>query len=485
MDKLLLLIKVIIGMLSWKTVLDIFLITTLIFLIYRTFRTLGTWRVLLGILIAVTFFLIASLFELEGISWIYSNLSQVAVLGVIVIFQPEIRKVFERAASLRRSEAGGSGTDLSLLISDAVFALSQQKRGAIIVCPGKETVKPWLTGGFPLDAAPSIPLIMSIFDPNSPGHDGALIIENGKFAMFGMRLPISETNSLSSDFGTRHHAAMGLSEVTDALIVVVSEERGTVKTFSRGRIKTAGDKNELSTRIESHWTKASSYIPIEALKKHKRKLPAEIGLSALLALIFWATLATSYARIFERSVVIPVEYTAIPQNLVLVGNKPTEIKLQVAGSKPDLEALNAARLSVKIDLANAMAGKQTLAVSEESIKLPKKVRILEMQPASLSIVLEEILQKELTVKPQLVGRLPRGVKLVSIDVNPPTVPALVPIGVDKKGEMSLMTTPIYLESIKEDAVLFCKIIGTADIHPAEKRWPDVQVHIKARGKAEP
>jgi len=135
-------------------------------------------------------------------------------------------------------------------------------------------------------------------------------------------------------------------------------------------------------------------------------------------------------------------------------------------------------------LSNAMAGRQTLAVSEESIKLPKKVRILEMQPASLSISLGEILQKELIVKPQLVGRLPKGVELVSVDVSPKKVNAMLPIGFDKKGEMSLMTTPIYLEGIKEDATLFCKIIGTSDIYPADKRWPDVQVQIKVSVKAE-
>jgi len=301
LDKLILLIKVVIEMLSWKTALDIFLIATLIFLIYRTFRMLGTWRVLLGILIAATFFLIANLLELEGISWIYSNLSQVAVLGTIVIFQPEIRKVFEKAVSLRRNETGGRGTDLPLLMSDAVFALSQQKRGAIIVCPGKETVKPWLTGGFPLDAEPILPLIMSIFDPNSPGHDGALIIENGKFTTFGMRLPISKTNSLSSELGTRHHAAMGLSEMTDALVVVVSEERGTIRTFSRGKARTAGDKNELSSIIESHWEKTSSYLPITSLKKYKWKMPAEICLSVALALIFWVALATSYAAYLKET----------------------------------------------------------------------------------------------------------------------------------------------------------------------------------------
>ncbi|MFH1992310.1 MAG: diadenylate cyclase [Pseudomonadota bacterium] len=482
MDKLLLLTKVLKEMLSWKAVLDIFLIATLIFLIYRTFRTLGTWRVLLGILTAVTVFLIANLLELEGINWIYSNLSQVAVLGIIVIFQPEIRKVFERAVSLRRNEAGERRSDFSGLISDAVFALTQQKRGAIIVCPGKEPVRQWLAGGFALDAEPSLPLIMSIFDPNSPGHDGALIIENGRFVQFGVRLPISKTNRLSSEFGTRHHAAMGLSEVTDALVVAVSEEKGSVTTFLRGRLKTAGDKNELCSTIESHWQKTSSFIAMTSFKRYKWKVLPEICLSAVLALLFWATLATSYARIFERSVVVPVEYTAIPQNLVMVGNKPTEVKLRVAGPKPDLDAFGASQASVKINLSDAMAGRQTLAVNEESIKLPKKVRILDMEPASLSILLEEILQKELIVNAQLVGRLPQGLEVVSVDVSPKKVKALYPAGMGKKGEISLMTTPIYLEGIKEDTMLFCKIIGSYDIQPADKRWPDVQVHIKVGRK---
>ena len=469
-------------MLSWKTALDIFLIATLIFLIYRTFRTLGTWRVLLGILIAVTFFLIASLFELEGISWIYSNLSQVAVLGVIVIFQPEIRKVFERAVSFRRHEAGSRGTDLSLLISDAVFALSQQKRGAIIVFPGKEAVKPWLAGGFQLNAEPSLPLIMSIFDPNSPGHDGALIVENARFAMFGIRLPNSKSNNLPREFGTRHQAAMGLSEVTDAFVVVVSEEKGTVTTFLKGRIRSAGDKNELCSKIESHWKNTSSYIPKASLKRYKWKLLPDIGLVTMLAFIFWAALATSHARIFERSFILPIEYMSIPQTLALVGNKPTEIRVHLAGPKQELEAFGVSRLNVKIDLSGAMAGRQTLAVSEESMQLPKKIRILEMAPSSLSISLEEIMHNELMVKPQLVGRLPKGLNIVSIEVNPKKVKTSYPSGASKKGEISLMTTPIYLEGIKEDATLFCKIIGPADVQPADKRWPDVQVQIKVSPK---
>lgn len=483
MDKLLLLAQVLKEMLSWKSALDIFLIAALIFLIYRTFRSLGTWRVLLGIIIAMTVFVIASLLELQGIGWIYTNLSQVAVLGVIVIFQPEIRKVFERAVSFRRNAAESSEPDLSLMVGEALFALAQQKQGAIIVFPGKETVKPWLAGGFLLDAEPSLPLIMSIFDPNSAGHDGALIVENGRFTMFGVRLPISKTGNLPREFGTRHQAAMGLSEMTDALVVVVSEERGTITTFLKGTLRSVEDATKLCSKIKSHWENTSSYIPKVSLKRYKWKILPDVGFVTLLAFIFWAILAISHARIFERSFILPVEYVSLPQNLALVGNKPTEIRVHLAGPKQDLEAFGASRSMVKIDLSSAMAGKQTLAVSEESMQLPKKIRILEMAPSSLSISLEEIMYKELIVKPQLVGRLPGNLTIVSITVTPNKVKTSYPSGIGKQGDMSLMTTPIYLESIQEDATLFCKIIGPADVQPVDKRWPDVQVKIKVRPKA--
>ena len=150
--------------------------------------------------------------DLSGIEWIFDNLSHVAVMGLIVIFQPELRKIFERAVSVRRAKVDDTGEELSGLIADSLLELSQKRRGALIVFPGRESIREWLSGGFQLDAAPSFPLFMSIFDPNSPGHDGALIVRDGRFFSFGVRLPVSQSHRLSEAYGTRHHAAMGLSE---------------------------------------------------------------------------------------------------------------------------------------------------------------------------------------------------------------------------------------------------------------------------------
>ncbi|MEJ2428841.1 MAG: diadenylate cyclase [Deltaproteobacteria bacterium] len=237
MDTLVSLLRLLRAFLDWRVILDVLLISAALFFLYRTLLRLGTWKIVTGIFLAMVIFVVANVLDLKGINWIYSNLSGVAVIALIVIFQPELRKIFERAASFGGKKLDKSGPALAALFSEAAFLLANKRRGALIALPGKEPVKRWLSGGFDLYAEPSLPLILSIFDPNSPGHDGALVFRNGKLAYFGVRLPISKTGRLPEDLGTRHHAAMGLSEVTDTLVILVSEERGTVKTFFNGILK--------------------------------------------------------------------------------------------------------------------------------------------------------------------------------------------------------------------------------------------------------
>ena len=190
MDTVISLLRLFRALLDWRVILDILLISAALFFLYRTLLRLGTWKIVTGIFLAMVIFVAANVLDLKGINWIYSNLSQVAAIALIVIFQPELRKIFERAASLGGRKLGNTGPALAALFGDAAFVLAKKRRGAIIVLPGKEPVKRWLTGGFDLYAEPSLPLILSIFDPNSPGHDGALVFRNGKLAYFSVRLPI-------------------------------------------------------------------------------------------------------------------------------------------------------------------------------------------------------------------------------------------------------------------------------------------------------
>jgi diadenylate cyclase len=258
---------------DWRVLIDILLMSVGLFFLYRTLQRLGTWGIALGILVAMVVYLLASLLDLRGIEWIFGNFSQVAVIALIIIFQPEIRRIFERAASVRRLKPVDPGGTLMGTLVNALWDLAQRRQGAIVVLPGNEPIQEWLSGGYQLDGAPSLPLIMSIFDPSSPGHDGAAIISKGRITRFGVRLPASQSSRLPEEYGTRHHAGMGLSERSDALVVVVSEERGNISIFKEGKMYTMRDREKLIAAINTHWQETASY-PLDLSQK---KIPPENG----------------------------------------------------------------------------------------------------------------------------------------------------------------------------------------------------------------
>ncbi len=401
-----------------------------------------------------------------------------ALIAIIVIFQPELRKIFERAASIRRTQTRGSGADISHLIVDSLIKMAEQRRGAIVVFPGREPIEEWLARGYKLDARPSMPLIMSIFDPNSPGHDGALIVEKGKFTRFGVRLPISQSSKLPEELGTRHHAAMGVAEKSDALAIAVSEERGKITIFTKGKFKQLSARENLIEAILSHWKKTASF-PLEFPEGKARWLTFSQMLVSLTAAVFlWSSLIIAQSEIVERIISVPVGYSTVPPNLILVGDRQGEVRIQLAGPKSELESADLAQLSAKIDLSQTVAGKQTFPITAENIKLPENVKLLEVFPSSVEVTLAEIEEQEVTIKPQMVGKLPGGMKIVSIEVIPPKLKVLSPVTGGKNRPVSVITTPIYLESIYNDTTIYCKIIAPQAVQPADKRWPDVEVMIK-------
>jgi len=464
--------------LSWRAILDIFLIAAGLFLLYRTLIRLGTWKIVAGILVAMAVFLFASFMDLKGIEWIFSNISQVAVIALIVLFQPELRKILEQTASVKRSEPRDLDEKLSRLVIDALLKLAQQRRGAIVVFPGKEPIQEWLSGGFFLDAKPSIPLIMSIFDPNSPGHDGALIITNGKFSQFGVRLPVSQSSKLPEEYGTRHYAAMGLVEKSDALVFVVSEERGILSIFHNGQMRQISDGEEMVKTIISHWKDMTSFPVMFHKEKARWPVFLQIIASLVLAVFFWSTLVVSQGEILEKVVTVPVEYTASSPNLTLVGNKAEEVRLHLSGPKSAIDAVNPSHTSVKIDLSKAVPGKQSFIITRENIYLSKEIHLLDVVPSSFELTLAEIVEKELVIKPQLVGKLPDGLKIRSLEVKPEKIKVFSPDSDEMDKVFSLTTTPIYLNNIYENSTIYCKIVALPAVQPKEKRWPDVVVMIK-------
>jgi len=466
-------------LLSWRSLLDILLIATGLFVLYQTLLRLGTWKIMAGILLALMVFILASALQLKGIEWIYHNVSNVAVLGLIIIFQPELRKILEKAVSVSPHRHKGLDTELYTLVGDALVKLAEDRCGAIIVFPGKEPLKSRISGGYQLNAVPSLPLIFSIFDSNSPGHDGAMIIENGKLTRFGVRLPMSQSTRLSEEYGTRHHAAMGLAEQTDALTLVVSEERGRISIFVNGEMHPVQTTEEVIRALVAH-QRNLGFFHRDNIPKIRKRTIVQIAASLVLAFIFWSSLIISQREVVERVLPVTVDYTAPTDDLVLVGEKPDDVKVYLSGPKSEIDNLTNNPPSAKIDLSKMAKGSQTIIITSENLRLPKNVTLLDTSPQQLKLTLAAVVQKNVPITPQIIGKLPGAMKIKSITVTPATVLVTIPATKEESKNEEVLTTPIYLESISTDSKLFCKVIARPSIQPVAKRWPDVEVFIELK-----
>jgi uncharacterized protein (TIGR00159 family) len=199
----------------------------------------------LGILVAV--YLLARQLDLVLTTWILQSFTAVAVLVAVVVFQQDLRRLFEQIAALgfgrRLLPAGSDAVDT---LVRAIASLAERRHGALIVIPGREPVEGHVAGGLPLDAQITEPLLLSIFDPHSPGHDGALVVAGDRATRFAVHLPLSTDRAQLGQRGTRHAAALGLAEQTDALCIAVSEERGTVSVAEAGRLRTLPAPSEIA-----------------------------------------------------------------------------------------------------------------------------------------------------------------------------------------------------------------------------------------------
>ena len=184
--------------------------------------------------------------------WIFQGFFAVLIIAILVIFQEELRHIFERIAvwSLQGASKEQSTPKLVEIVMTSVAEFAQEKIGALIVLHGRDPLDRHLDGGWDLNGELSAALLESIFDSHSLGHDGAVVIDGEKLTRFGCHLPLSKEFSKITNLGTRHTAALGMSERTDALCIVVSEEKGTITLARDGQLETIHDLQTLQDRLE-------------------------------------------------------------------------------------------------------------------------------------------------------------------------------------------------------------------------------------------
>jgi diadenylate cyclase len=254
------------GRLDVRAALDILIIAILIYYLLKLLRGTRAVQMLVAIALLILFYQGARWARLEMVEWLLTTLLPYVAIALIVLFQPEIRRALSRVGR-NLSVMKFTAQNPKAIYDDIVMAaeyFAQNKIGALMVVERQAGLRTYIESGIPLDARLSYDLLLSIFRPGSPLHDGAVIIEGSRVAAAGCFLPLSVNPLISKQLGTRHRAAIGITEDSDALVVLVSEETGSISVASSGSIDSNLTGDELTDRLSEMVSRRRTTVSVPA-----------------------------------------------------------------------------------------------------------------------------------------------------------------------------------------------------------------------------
>lgn len=240
-------------LLIWKPVVEIVILWVVIYHILLFFEGTRAIMVLRGIIVLLVAFLLFQKLELGVLSWLLTKLFGISVIALLIIFHPEIRRGLAQLGQRHLFYTSLKEEELDAILAQIVRAaenLSRNKVGALIAIEKSDSLTSYIESGVSIDARVSSELIENIFTPASPLHDGGLVIRHGRVAAAGCLFPLAQDSALSRIFGTRHRAALGLSQESDAIIIVISEERQDISLVYEGRLYKDFSQEEVSSKIK-------------------------------------------------------------------------------------------------------------------------------------------------------------------------------------------------------------------------------------------
>ncbi len=383
-------VGVVIGV---KDVVDVGVVGLLLWALIAWTRRVHASLALLGLGILGGFYLIALQLELQLTAWFFQGFFAVVVILLVVVFQDDLRRLFEQIAvlGLRRRPAR-TRTDGLAILAGALLHLARTRTGALLVLPGREPLERHLQGGTALDAVISEELLLSIFDPSSPGHDGAILVQGDRIVRFAVHLPLTEDHARLGPGGTRHAAALGLAERCDALCVVVSEERGTVAVARRGRLQVLEDPEHLQGAMRQHLARLGpqSGRRRRAQRQQVRRRGLE-GLAAfVLALAGWVVFVPG-STVGQLTYIVPVVVENMPQGYALEGVEPEVVEVTVKGPRRALLLAQVADFQLIVgDTSLVKLRRRTFAISREAVRHPAGLKVVEVRPPKVRLLVRQI-----------------------------------------------------------------------------------------------
>ena len=386
----------IINEISIPGLFDIAFMSLLIYSVLVLFNKTKARFVLTGVIIISIVYLLARQFNLVLTTSVLQTFFAVIFIALIIIFQEEIRQFLEQIAlwslnpqlALERSR-GSSREEIEILVNTTAD-LAKDKIGALIILPGKTTIERSVEGGKNLNGKLSEPLLKSLLDPHSIGHDGAIIIDNGNVVKFSCHLPLSKNFAMLLNRGTRHAAALGLSELSDALCLVVSEEKGTVSVARNGELREIGSE-QLNLILEKFYSEVN---PIKKrwhwftffTKNYREKV-----IAVFMAIALWFVFVHE-SKLVYMTYNVPVKYTTLPSDLKVEDIKPETVKVTFLGPRRAFYFFNEKEVELFLKIPEARKGIKTVNISESSLKFPKDISLENIEPRRVLVRIDDTKQ---------------------------------------------------------------------------------------------
>lgn len=462
-----------------QDIVDIIIMSFLVYQLYRWFKNTKALQVVIGLGFLGILYVVTKNLGLFMTSWILQELGTVLFVLIIVIFQTEIRQALYKISLLRNLFGRqGNGSRLDLMeLATTVFALATERTGAIIVFQRKEPLDEYLLHGVPIDGLFSAQLLASIFRDGTPLHDGAVIARDGRIVQASCHLPLSINPDLPQYYGTRHRAGVGLTERSDAVVVIVSEERGEVSLALAGRLLKMSNPEQLSGSLHELLAPPPQE---EAKVSLRRRLFSNLRPKLtviLLVIATWLIITAKQGGIVTVSV--PVKFHNLPDDVVLLKSSPEEVEVQLKVISSLIPSPKRLDIAADLDVGKVREGSNLLAVKSDDFHLPPGMTVTGVTPSVVKVTAEKKMRKNLLVKVRTRGRLPANLRLRRLKVDPPVVLAEGPEHLLAQFD-SVETEVIDLSAVQPSETVEKRIIVPA---PQIKVLGDITARIRVVASA--
>ncbi len=470
-----------------QDVLDIAIISVMISALLIWFKDRASRFVFWGIILLGVVYILARFFQLYLTAVVLQSFFAILLFVLVVIFQEDLRRFFERLALLgrfhKRFFAVAAFNESAEILAQTAADLARKKVGALIVLQGQDPLDRHLTGGRNLDGILSQQLLESIFDPHSSGHDGAVLIDGNRVMRFGCHLPLSANAARHGSLGLRHTAALGLSERSDAICIVVSEERGSISLAKGESIHEIANASALRIELEAFFARRAPIAKTRPLIRWLKENQREKVIAVALACILW--FAFGYQReTIQRDFTVPIEYRNAPAEWVLEEPKATEVKVMLMGHAQAFQLLSPENLKVSVDLAKLQPGRQEVVLTSAMVKAPSNLAVAGISPDRIAVVTSRLISMSVPIEVLTESTPPRGLAIQKITATPAEVRILIPRKLRGK-RIRILTEPIDLAQLDVQKAFAPSLRYPPDIQFTGGKMPAVRVVVKTRQESAP